>query len=38
VFFKIIGKILDVEIIASDKGIREKRRLRSFMEVGAGES
>jgi hypothetical protein len=28
VFFKIIGKILDVEIIASDKGIRERRRLR----------
>jgi hypothetical protein len=28
VFFKIIGKIVDVETIASGKGIREGRRLR----------
>ena len=27
-FFKIIGKIVDVETIASGKGIRERRRLR----------
>jgi hypothetical protein len=28
VFFKILGRILDVETIASGKGIREIRRLR----------
>jgi hypothetical protein len=28
VFFKILGRILDVETIASGKGIRERRRLR----------
>jgi hypothetical protein len=28
VFFEIIGKILDIEIIASGKGVREARRLR----------
>lgn len=27
-FFKVIGKILEVEMIASGKGIRERRRLR----------
>jgi hypothetical protein len=30
VFFKIVGQILDVEIIASDKGIRERRRLQKL--------
>jgi hypothetical protein len=30
VFFKIVGQILDVEIIASDKGVRERRRLRKL--------
>jgi hypothetical protein len=30
VFFKIIGQILDVETIASGKGIRERVRLRKF--------
>ena len=29
-FFKIIGQILDVEIIASGKAIREIRRLRKL--------
>jgi hypothetical protein len=29
-FFKIIGKISDVETIASGKGLRERRRLRKF--------
>lgn len=29
-FFKIVGQILDVEIIASDKGVRERRRLRKL--------
>lgn len=27
-FFKIVGRILDVETIASGKGIRERQRLR----------
>jgi hypothetical protein len=30
VFFKIIGRISDVEIIASGKGVRESRRLRKI--------
>jgi hypothetical protein len=30
VFFKILGPILDIETIASGKGIRERRRLRKF--------
>jgi hypothetical protein len=30
VFFKVIGQILDVEMIASGKGIRERRRLRKL--------
>jgi hypothetical protein len=30
VFFKIIGRISDVETIASGKGIRERRRLRKL--------
>jgi hypothetical protein len=30
VFFKIVGQIIDVEIIASDKGVRERRRLRKL--------
>jgi len=30
VFFKIIGRILDVTTIASGKGIRERRRLRKL--------
>ena len=29
-FFKIIGEILDIETIASGKGIRERRRLRKL--------
>ena len=29
-FFKIIGRISDVEMIASGKGIRERRRLRKL--------
>ncbi len=29
-FFEIIGRISDVETIASGKGIREHRRLRKF--------
>ena len=29
-FFKIVGQILDIEIIASDKGVRERRRLRKL--------
>ena len=29
-FFKIIGRISDVETIASGKGIRERRRLRKL--------
>ena len=29
-FFKVIGQILDVEMIASGKGIRERRRLRKL--------
>ena len=29
-FFKILGRILDVETIASGKGIRERRRLRKL--------
>jgi hypothetical protein len=29
-FFKVIGRILDVETIASGKGIRERRRLRKL--------
>jgi hypothetical protein len=28
VFFKVIGRILDIETIASGKAIRERRRLR----------
>jgi len=30
VFFKIIGRISDVQTIASGKGIRERRRLRKL--------
>jgi len=30
VFFKVLGRILDVETIASGKGIRESRRLRKL--------
>jgi hypothetical protein len=30
VFFKIIGRISDVEIIASGKSVRESRRLRKI--------
>jgi hypothetical protein len=30
VFFKIIGPILDIETIASGKGIRERRRLQKL--------
>jgi len=30
VFFKIIGRISDVETIASGKGVRERRRLRKL--------
>jgi len=30
VFFKIIGRISDVETIASGKGIRERRQLRKL--------
>jgi len=30
VFFEIIGRISDVETIASGKGIRERRRLRKL--------
>jgi hypothetical protein len=30
VFFKIIGRIWDVQTIASGKGIRERRRLRKL--------
>jgi hypothetical protein len=30
VFFKVIGQILDVEMVASGKGIRERRRLRKL--------
>jgi hypothetical protein len=33
-FFKIIGRILDVETIASSKGIREIRRLRKLYGAG----
>ena len=29
-FFKILGHVLDIETIASGKGIRERRRLRKF--------
>ncbi|MGA8761768.1 MAG: hypothetical protein WB562_02675 [Candidatus Sulfotelmatobacter sp.] len=29
-FFKILGRILDVETIASGKAIRERRRLRKL--------
>ena len=29
-FFKIVGQILDVEIIASARGVRERRRLRKL--------
>ena len=29
-FFKIIGPILDIETIASGKGIRERRRLQKL--------
>ena len=29
-FFKVIGRILDVETISSGKGIRERRRLRKL--------
>ena len=29
-FFKILGPILDIETIASGKGIRERRRLVKF--------
>ena len=29
-FFKILGRILDIETIASGKGIRESRRLRKL--------
>ena len=29
-FFKIIGRIAEVQIIASGKGIRERRRLRKI--------
>jgi hypothetical protein len=34
VFFRIIGKIVDVETIASGKGIRERRRLRKLYGGG----
>jgi hypothetical protein len=30
VFFKVLGRILDIETIASGKGIREIRRLRKL--------
>jgi hypothetical protein len=30
VFFKIVGQTLDVEMIASGKSIRERRRLRKL--------
>jgi hypothetical protein len=30
VFFKIIGRISDIEAIASGKGIRERKRLRKL--------
>jgi hypothetical protein len=30
VFFKIIGRILDIETMASGQGIRERRRLRKL--------
>jgi hypothetical protein len=30
VFFKILGRILDAETIASGKGIRERRRLQKL--------
>jgi len=30
VFFKVVGKILHIEKIASGKGIRERRRLRKL--------
>jgi hypothetical protein len=30
VFFKVVGEMLDVETIASGKGIRERRRLRKL--------
>ena len=29
-FFKVIGRISEIETIASGKGIRERRRLRKF--------
>ncbi|MFZ0816578.1 MAG: hypothetical protein WAM78_13720 [Candidatus Sulfotelmatobacter sp.] len=29
-FFKVIGRILDVETITSGKGVRERRRLRKL--------
>lgn len=29
-FFKVVGRILDIETIASGKGIREGRRLRKL--------
>jgi hypothetical protein len=32
--FKIIGRISDVEVIASGKGIRERRRLRKLYGAG----
>jgi hypothetical protein len=34
VFFKIIGKISDVETIASSKGIKQIRRLRKYYGAG----
>jgi hypothetical protein len=30
VFFKIVGNISGVEVIASGRGVRERRRLRKF--------
>jgi hypothetical protein len=30
VFFRILGRILDAETIASGKGVRERRRLRKL--------
>jgi hypothetical protein len=30
VFFKIVGRISDIETIASGTGLRERRRLRKF--------
>jgi len=38
VFFKIVGKISDIETIASGKGIREARRLRKLYGGHAGEN